>query len=85
MNFCKLCMNLLEFKNKSYNCNNCNNTIDISNNYVLFHKKIKSNIIEENINNLKKYDIYRSKKDSNNNEFLLYNNINFESKKIYKK
>ena len=75
-------MNLLEFKNKNYKCNKCDNVTDINNNYVLFHKIVKKNINQEIYNNLTKYDIYRKKKDSQNNEFLLYNNINFNSKNI---
>lgn len=88
MNFCKICMNLFELKNNQYNCNNCNNSVQIKNNSILFHsqnKKIKNDILQEDINNLKKYDIYRSKKDSNNKEFLLFNDINFNAKNLYKK
>lgn len=88
MNFCKVCMNLLELRNTNYQCNNCDYNVPLNNNSILFHSQIqknKNNIVEENINTLKKYDIYRNKKDNNNNEFLLYNDIHFNSKNIYKK
>lgn len=88
MNFCKICMNLLELKNDQYNCNNCNNKVPVKNNTILFHSqssKITNDTIQENINNLKKYDIYRSKKDSKNKEFLLFNDINFNANNLYKK
>jgi len=82
MNFCKICMNLLELKNKTYKCNKCDNVTDINNNSILFHKNLKNNINFKNMNDLKKYDIYRRKKDSQSNEFLLYSDINFNSKNI---
>jgi len=88
MDFCKICMNLLEISNNKYKCNSCNNTTEnISQNTILFHEDLKKNIVNESINNLKKNDIYRRKKEKickncNNNEFILYSNNYFHSEYI---
>lgn len=84
MNFCKVCMNLLEIKNKVFICNNCNNTSEVYNNSVLFHINNSKNYFEEhnNSNNIKKHDIFRRKKDNTNNEFVLYTDKNFNASKI---
>ena len=75
----------IELNNNKYTCHYCNNNKQtISQNTILFHEDLKSNILNENINNLKKNDIYRRKKkkicsNCKNDEFLLYSNKNFNS------
>lgn len=88
MDFCSKCFNLMEIKNNLYICNHCNHNIEIKNNKLLFHENLKkNNIISSSKNNLKKFDIYRKKKNKkcsecDNNIYNLYTNENFQSLNI---